>query len=202
MLSGGNIRQFSSNQEIFAQGDVALALPVVMAGRVKMTRFLEPGKEVIIGIFNEGDIFAIPPVFDGSSYPSTAVAMTDSKLLFVPREIFLDLLRESDELSFAVIGWMGEMLRNKTAAIQNLASSSPEYRVASVLIRLSKDTVSQEPVKIMLRREDIAKMTGLTTETTIRTVRKLAAKNAVVIKQGKIIVESLEPLKQIINACR
>ena len=51
----------------------------------------------------------------------------------VPREDFLQLLRENSDLSFAVIGWMCNMLREKTAIIQNLATSSPEHRIGTIL---------------------------------------------------------------------
>ena len=70
-----NLRTYAAGEEVFAQGEDAVFLPIVASGRVKMVHYLEPGKEVIIGIFEEGEMFAVPPVFDGKTYPSTAVAM-------------------------------------------------------------------------------------------------------------------------------
>ena len=54
----GNRREFGENQEIFAEGDKASFLPIVVSGRTKMVHFLENGKEVIIGIFHTGEMFA------------------------------------------------------------------------------------------------------------------------------------------------
>ena len=85
-----NIRTFTAGEEIFGQGDDAAFLPIVVAGQVKMLHYLEPGKEVIIGIFVDGEMFAVPPVFDGKTYPSTAVAMETSRLMLLEREEFLD----------------------------------------------------------------------------------------------------------------
>ena len=164
-----------------------------------MIHFLELGKEVIIGIFEAGEMFAVPPVFDGKSYPSTAVAMEETVLLLLQRRVFLDLLRESDEFAFAVIGWMSEMLREKTQTIQNLAMASPDHRVAAILLKLAQKDAALLPVKISLRREDIAKMAGLTTETTIRVVRRLAKRELVAIVHGKIIVESTGPLQRFLG---
>ena len=65
-------------------------------------------------------MFAVPPVFDGEPYPATVIAMEETELLLLHREDFLRLLRESHEFSFAVIGWMCEMLREKTSVIKNL----------------------------------------------------------------------------------
>ncbi len=91
---------------------------------------------------------------------------------------------------------MSEMLRQKTATIQNLATASPEHRVGTVLLRLAKDDGGEFPVRIALRREDIANIAGLTTETTIRVIRKLARDGIVRIEHGKIIIDDAEPLKQ------
>lgn len=191
----GKQRHFRENEEIFAGGDEAAFLPVVLSGQVKMIHFLEPGKEVIVGIFQDGEMFAVPPVFDGGQYPATAIAMEDTHLLMVYRKDFLDLLRNSSEFSFAVIDWMCGMLREKTATIQNLATASPEQRVGKVLLRLAERNPGGLPIKITLKRQDIARMAGLTTETTIRVIRKLAEQELITITHGKIYVGSTGPLQ-------
>lgn len=195
----GRTHNFGENEEIFAAGEEAAYLPVVLSGAVKMINFLEPGKEVIIGIFKPGEMFAVPPVFDGGRYPATAIAMEPSKLLLIERRDFLGMLRRSSELSFAVIGWMCGMLREKTATIQNLATASPDHRIGHVLLKLANGDASSSPVKITLRREDIAKMAGLTTETTIRVIRKLASRGLVKIVHGKIIVEDTKLLEAFVE---
>lgn len=196
----GHCKTFAVNCRIFSEGETAGFLPVVLSGKVKMVRFPEVGKEVIIGIFQDGDIFAIPPVFDGAPYPASAVAMEQTKLLLLDRQDFLRILGESSEFSLAVIGWMCGMLREKTETIQNLATASPEHRVGNVLLRLSGREDDKLPVKITLRRQDIAEMAGLTTETTIRAVRRLAEKNLFKIVRGKIILEEVESLQKYLAA--
>jgi CRP/FNR family transcriptional regulator len=192
-------KSFSENQIIFSEGDSSDFLPVVERGKVKMVRFPDVDKEVIIGIFEGGEMFAVPPVFDGAPYPSTAVAMEETTLLLLYRQDFLRLLRESSEFSFAVIAWMCEMLREKTATIKNLATASPEQRVGNVLLRLAEKEGAGATVKISLRRQDIAEMAGLTTETTIRVIRKLAERDLVKIVHGKIILEQAERLRRFLS---
>ncbi len=199
LKKAGRTKTFKASVEIFAEGEQADFLPVILSGKVKMIHFLEAGKEVIIGIFDQGEMFAVPPVFDGEPYPATAVAMEKSKILLLYRKDFLRLLEESSEFSFIVISWMCEMLREKTAAIQNLATASPEHRAGNVIVRLSKNETAQTaPVTIKVRRQDIAEMAGLTTETTIRAVRKLADKNLIKIERGKIIIDDIEPLREFL----
>jgi CRP/FNR family transcriptional regulator len=125
--------------------------------------------------------------------------MEETTLLLLYRKDFLRLLKESSEFSFAVIAWMCEMLREKTATIKNLATASPEQRVGNVLLRLAEKEGAESQFKIPLRRQDIAEMAGLTTETTIRVIRKLADKNLVKIVHGKIILERAEPLRRFLS---
>lgn len=191
---------YYEGSEIFAEGELAESLPIVLTGKVKMIRFLEAGKELIVGIFGAGEMFAVPPVFDGEPYPATAIAVKKTKLLLVSRKDFLRLLRESPEFSFAVIGWMCEMLREKTESIKNLATASPEHRAVQILVRMVDKTFpDNEPVKILLRRQDIAEMAGLTVETTIRAIRGLAAKNLVRIERGKIFIDDLDALRKFLS---
>lgn len=189
---------FLEGEEIFAEGEKADFLPIVRQGKIKMVRFPEVGKEIIIGIFSDGEVFAIPPVFDGKKYPSTAIAMEKTELLVLRRNDFLQLLRDSSEFSFAVIEWMCEMLREKTDTINNLATASPEHRVANILLRLAEKETYEKSVKITMRRQDIAEMSGLTTETTIRAVKKLADKNLLKIVHGKIILDQPENLRDFL----
>lgn len=191
----GRTKTFQSGEEIFAEGQQAEFLPIVIEGRVKILRFLDQGKEVIINIFQNGEVFAIPPVLDGKKYPATAIAMEKTKLLLIYRQDVLDLLAESSEFSSLTMSRMSELLRETTASIKNLATSSPEQRVGGVLFRLAKKEANGQPVKISLRRQDIAEMAGLTTETTIRATKRLADKNLLKIVHGKIVIEDPQSLK-------
>lgn len=188
LTSRGNLRTYHANEELFAAGERADYLPIIIKGKAKMVQFSEAGKEVIIGIFNDGEMFAVPPVIDGRVYPASAYSMTASQILLVHRDEFFDLLRDSHEFTVALLMWLSEMLRQKTGMIQTLAGGSAEQRIAGVLIRLFEAESGPSPIKITLRREDIARMAGLTTETAIRTIRNLAKQGVISIEKGKILI--------------
>lgn len=194
----GNISIYKKGALIFSEGENADLLPIVVSGKVKMLHFLEAGKEVIIDIFEKGEAFAVPPVFDGRKYPASAITMEETRLLLIGRGPFIELLRRSPDFSFYIIGWMCGMLREKTATIQYLATASPDARVAHVLLRLSEKEHTDSAVRITLLRRDIAEMVGLTTETTIRVIRKLAGRGLITITHGKIFVENPDRLREFL----
>jgi len=196
----GRRQRYNAGEEIFSEGAPAEFLPIVISGAVKMIRSPEVGRDIIIGMFREGEMFAVPPVFDGQPYPSSAFAFEKTVLLRIAREDFLRILRESPEFSFAVIDWMCEMLREKTSIIRNLAITSSERRVASVLLKLAAAAGANYPLKITVRRQDIAEMASVSTETAIRVIRRLADRGLFRIEHGKIIVDQVDSLREFLRA--
>jgi len=199
LMRSGAKKSFSANELIFSEGDDATFLPVMLTGRVKMVRYPEIGKEVILGVFQSGEIFAIPPALDGKRFPATAVAIEDSQLLILPRRDFLDLMESSSEFSTIVMGRMCGILRERVDTVQILATPSAEHRVASILLRLAGEIKDNEIKKISHRRQDIAEMSGLTLETTIRVIRKLEDRGYLKIVHGRIFLETTEHLRQFVR---
>jgi len=194
MLETAGRRRYNPGQEILLEGSKAKFLPIVVSGRVKMIRSPAVGKEIIIGYFRDAEMFAVPPVFDGGVYPASAYAMRDSELLLVPREEVLRIFAESAEFAFEIMAWMCEMIREKNAIIRNLAIQSSKLRVANVILKLVEERSGNLPVTITVRRQDIAEMASVTTETAIRIIRRLAQSGIFRIEHGKIIVDDVDPL--------
>ncbi|NNF00829.1 MAG: Crp/Fnr family transcriptional regulator [Pyrinomonadaceae bacterium] len=195
LIEIGRTKTFYAGSEIFRSGETAEFLPIVLEGKLKVVRFLEVGKEIILNLFSDGEMFAIPPILDGREYPATAIAIDDTKLLLIYKNEFDELLKNSPEFSSIVMSKMSELMRDITSSMENLAIASPEKRVGNVLLKLAAKETASGSVKISIRRQDIAEMAGLTTETTIREVRKLADKNLIEIVRGKIFIEDNEKLK-------
>src|SRR5688500_1318321 len=138
LLKVGIRRSFGANGQIFAEGSDAAFLPIILNGKVKLVRYPEVGKEVILGVFSPGDIFAIPPALDGKQFPATAVSLGETELLFVPRDKFLGLMESSKSFSSLIMGRMCDILRDRADTVRILATPSAEQRVAGVLLRLAE----------------------------------------------------------------
>jgi len=194
-----SLHMYHADEELFAVGDRADFLPIIVSGMVRMVQFPEVGKEVILDIFRDGQMFAVPPVIDGKSYPASAFAIEKTQILLLERRDFFEVLRESNEFTIAVLEWMSDMLRQKTATIRMLAGGTAEQRIAQVLVRLCDASGGSLPVKIALRREDIGKMTGLVTETVIRIVRRMKEKGLIRVERGKILVDESTGLRKLLS---
>ncbi|HUF05675.1 MAG TPA: Crp/Fnr family transcriptional regulator [Aridibacter sp.] len=199
LLSRCREKRFGEGRVIFSEGEDPMFLPFVREGRVKLVRHPGDGKELIIGMFSSGDVFAIPPAMDGKRFPATAIAMEPTDLLLLNTDEMRWLLKDSEEFSSLIMQAMCGILRDRadSAIIHNTPSS--EMRVAEVLLRLASGSRQELPVKIALRRQDIAEIAGITTETTIRAVRKLQARGLFRIDRGKIFIDSTGPLEDFLS---
>ena len=191
-------RQKSKGEAVFREGETADFLPIVSKGRVKVFRSAGPGKEVILNIFEPGDMFAIPPVFDGGSFPASATALEESEILCLFRNDFLSLVGASEEFSRFVFERMSGLLRDTTQSVRILAINDQKKRIASVIHWLASKE-GKTPYVVSIRRQDIAQIAGVATETAIRNIRALADAKIVGIENGKIVVDDLPGLSRFVN---
>ena len=93
---------------VFLEGDRATALNLLRAGRIKVIRETEAGREVIIRLIGPGEIFGGAGGWGESVYPASAVAQEDSVILHLPAAEFVRLLRTEPEFAVAVVRELGE----------------------------------------------------------------------------------------------
>src|SRR5690606_18780071 len=95
---GAEEMTYEKDDLILSEGKRADFYYQIKKGEVKMFNITEDGKEFVQGIFNMGDSFAEPPLFGDFPYPASAVATTDTSLLRLSREQFMELLRGYPEI--------------------------------------------------------------------------------------------------------
>ncbi|MCA9670408.1 MAG: cyclic nucleotide-binding domain-containing protein, partial [Myxococcales bacterium] len=106
--------ELSPGTEIYAEGDSADALFVVISGSVKLLR----GKDEI-GTVREGEAFGTWALFDEAPRVATAKANEDTLLLKVDRDEFLELLADRVDIVQAVFRAMVSRLRQLADVVQS-----------------------------------------------------------------------------------
>lgn len=190
---GATYKKVAKGDLIFMEGSLCRYYHQLVEGRVKWMNVDDSGKEFLQKIVLEGESFGELPLLDGGPYVASAVADADSLLIRLPKEIFLQLLRENVTIHFGFTRLMTERLRQKFILLKELASQDPERKV-STIIDMYKDVPDLnhdhcpecDKTKIALTRKEIADMTGLRVETVIRTIRHLHDKGKLTIQRGKV----------------
>ncbi|MEJ8844986.1 Crp/Fnr family transcriptional regulator [Lacibacter sp. H375] len=185
---GATFHNLEKGQVLFCEDDPAHFYYQVVEGRIKMCNCNEEGKEFIQGMFEAGESFGEPPLFDGGIYPASAEADEASVVIRLRKENFLQLLKENFDIHFGFTQTLARRLRFKSLISKEISSYGPMHRVSTLLqeYKKSRGIADNELLKIELTRQQIADMTGLRVETVIRAIRELERNGHLKIERGKV----------------
>jgi CRP/FNR family cyclic AMP-dependent transcriptional regulator len=192
-------RKYKKNMIIFMAGEPAEAVFFVKKGKVKIYKTTQDGKEHIIHIMSDGDVFAEACLFGVQPYPANAEAMDDSEIVMIKNKDLEHLLELHPQIAIQIIKVLSTRLKMVSSQIENLALRDAYGKTASLLIQLLKNEgvtlKNGATLKTELSRQDMANMVGLTRETFTRALSKLKQDKAIDIDKEQIIVLDFEKLK-------
>jgi CRP/FNR family transcriptional regulator len=191
--------RYDKDEFIFKEGDPAESFHVLLSGTVKCVKSSPEGKEAVLKVLAPGDLFCCEAaVFDGGEHPGCAKPMGPVKVL---KQAYFRLLKDNPEAALEIIRYLGHRLTESQETAKTFALERADQRVASLLARLAERVGKEMPggllLDMRLSRQDIADMTGLALETTIRTISKLT-RDGLLGKSGRsIVVKDLKGLKAL-----
>jgi len=183
--------RYAPGEPIFWEGDASDWLYIVGEGRVKVAKYTSSGKELIVAIFGPFNAFGEVAVFDGIPYPASASAVEDTTVLRIRRDDLLGFLGQNPSVALKIINLLGSRLREAHDRLRDMAGERVEQRIANVLLMLSAKMGSQIP----FTRQEIADMTGTTTETVIRTTTRFKDQGVINTNRGEISILDAEKLR-------
>lgn len=179
--------EVSTDERIYFEGDEAEYLYLVAMGKVKLVRNTDSGREVLLDILRGGEYFGSLTIFGGRVHTETAVAQTDCCILQISSVDFENILSEHPDVTRKVLEAVSKRLTESQEVVKQLSAYTVEQRIASALLRLAGKLgeVRGQDVLIQLpfSRQDLAAMTGATTETVSRVMSRFG--EAGVVKSGR-----------------
>ena len=188
---GAVVKNYRRHDDIFHERQVAFYFFQIVGGMVKMVNHGEE-HDFIQGFFTEGESFGEPPMIGEFPYPASAVAITDTQLLALPRKHFIELLRDHFDIHLYFTMHMCQRVQEKAEMMKALNLGLPEERILAAIdllkVKLSREKYSQGNYFVVpVTRQEIADMTGLRVETVIRKVGLLEEQGKVFIADRKIL---------------
>jgi len=187
---GATYKRYKSGEFIFQEGSGCTCYNQLVEGQVKWVNYNDEGKEFIQTLIEPGECFGEIPLFDDEPYVASAVALEESLVIKLPRNLFVQLVKENAEISFKFCNLLSHRLRYKFMLLKTNAFENPENRITALLTYYKKKKCieSDDSFKVNLTRQQIANMTGLRVETVIRTIRHLNEIGTLDIKNGKVFI--------------
>lgn len=162
------LMQRAANQPIIREGEPVEGFFVVTQGMVRVYKIAPDGRERILHIVRPPHAFAEAALFTAGGYPAFASAMEDSRLILVPREPFLRMLREQPDATLGVFESLSMWMHRLLDQLETETFLNARAKLASYLLReWRRQTVSGGGKQIHLAqpKKDVASQLGMAPET-------------------------------------
>ena len=190
---------YSKKQVVYAEGKRPRFLYYIKTGKVKAYKTNENGKEYITDLYSEGDFLGYPALIEDRNYDDTAVALEESEIIQIPKDDFQNFIYGDITVAGKFIRIITQNVKDKEERLLNLAYSSLRKRVSKALVDINgKFNTEGQSKPIEISREDIAQYVGTATESLIRTLSDFKSEKLIEIKDGKILINNVEKLKNLL----
>ena len=185
-------RRVRRGELVFSEGDPARFLPLLLVGRLKLSRSASDGREQVLHLVRAPASFAEAAVFGPGVFPATAVALEDGELATIARQDLLDLLRRRTEIALALLASLAIWLRRLADLVEGLALRTVEERVAAYLWsafrRVQPAPAPGSAIRLELPKQTIAAVCGTAPAVLSRTFRRLGATGVVTVSGRAVIL--------------
>ena len=192
---------FKVDEVICRSGEPAERLFVVAEGRVRLLKHSLTGRDILLDLLTPGEFFG---AFSGQAeevYSETAQAHFSCCILVIGREIFQQVLKRHPAVALKVIDIMARRLMAANERVHQLSALPVDARIASILLRLGNKFGEKRVVGLLLQvplsREDLAGMTGMTTESASRVMSQFQKDGLIRSGRGWVAVMNREGLEAI-----
>jgi CRP/FNR family transcriptional regulator, cyclic AMP receptor protein len=177
------VKKFNKNEVILIEAEESTYFYFIVSGKVKVIRYNEVGKELMLAIHKRLDYFGEMSILDGKTSPATIVAMEDSSIGFITKSNFVKLIMSNEKSLQQLLNLLCSRLRDAWSMLNifGFSEASDKIRAALKIFSQKFGTADQRGtiISIKLTHKDIANFAAVSRETASRVISTL-------IKSGEI----------------
>ena len=188
LLKACRIHTIQEGQFLFHQYDASNVFYLLSLGMVKLFRLTPNGSEKVIEIIRAGQVFAEAVMFMGAKqYPVNAVAIKDSKVISIQSSVYKDILQESPEVCFNLLGDLSQRVHRRLNEVERLSLHNATFRLVNYLLDFKKNIQQdREDIHLDVSKQIIASQLAITPETLSRILKQLSNKQLIEIHDDHI----------------
>ena len=185
---------------IFSEGEYPVGLICLSNGKVKVYKEGIGGRDQIIRMAKPVGFIGYRALFAEERHKATAVAIEDSTICIIEKETLFTVMKNNNALTMNIIKAFATELGFTINRIVSLTQKHVRGRLAESLLFLM-DTYGFETdgktLKIYLRREELASLSGMTTSNAIRTLSNFSVESIIALNGKSIKILDVNKLKFI-----
>jgi len=193
----GSPRRLPHDAVIVRQGAHAARLYLLEQGAVRLSRVTVDGREVVVGVLGEGDVFGEAAILGG---PSPVEARTIGPSLVVGFEVehLPDLIAGSPHAGIALVRKLAARVHRTELilgdALTTDLSTMISRRLRDLAVARGASRSATGAVAVAVTQDELARMVGASREAVNRSLRTLAARDLVRTHRRALVIPDLEAL--------
>ena len=150
---------------VYNSGDQDELVYFIETGQIKLLMLSSEGKECLLAIYSDGDIFGELCLSGLGGRLETATAMKATVLKQIPcAQFFARLTRDS--LSEGFVRYLAARIADQQQVIANLVTVDSEQRLGQTLLQLARTMGKKDPrsirIELKITHEELSEMVGTT----------------------------------------
>lgn len=190
-------QEFKRGRTIFSEGDEGTGFYVVVSGRVKIFKLSAEGKEQILHIFGPGEPFGEVPVFAGLRFPAHAETLEHSRIFFLDRKDFVNLILKEPSLALNMLAILSKRLRRFTQLVEDLSLREVPGRLAAYLLYLSNRQDGTDELELDIPKGQLASILGTIPETLSRILGKMTQMGLIEVQGRRIRLTDRKAMEEL-----
>jgi CRP-like cAMP-binding protein len=157
--------RIARHASVYNSGDKDEMVYFIESGQIKLLMLSSEGKECLLSIYSEGDIFGELCLSGLGARSETATAMKTTILKQIPcSQFFARLTRDS--LSEGFVRYLAARIADQQQVIANLVTVDSEQRLGQTLLQLARTMGKKDPrsirIELKITHEELSEMVGTT----------------------------------------
>lgn len=203
LLAHAKVSRVTKGERAFEQGEQAHSFFLLLDGTIRVVKTTPDGEQIIARFIVTGELFGLSEAMGLTAYPANAVAAVDCIVLAWSNTIWAETIAQHPTFATNTYQTIGTRLQESQDRIMEMATERVEQRVASAIIKLTKQTGRNTADGILIdfpiSRQDISEMTGTTLHTVSRLLSNWEQNGLVKSGRKKITVAKTQALELIAN---
>lgn len=190
-IARGEVKSWPAGTQLITEGDRGDAVYFLLSGKAKVTLYGEEGREIVLSILKEGDMFGEMSIIDDKPRSANVEAVKEIECLVINKAAFIEYLSTHHRVYMKFFSYLTGRLREATRQIGGLALLDVCGRIAHTLIGMSKNGASTKDKVAVIERpthEELAALIGSSREVVSRALKKMSQEGYIKIEKGRILL--------------
>jgi CRP/FNR family cyclic AMP-dependent transcriptional regulator len=187
---------FSKAQQIYAEGDTADRLYIVVSGAVKLSRTSSFGR--MLTIVGPREMFGALSLFDPGPRMASATALSDVSAVAIDHDTIRSMIRKHPDVAQRFLQILARRLKRADDDIADLAFIDGTGRVAKRLLQLARRMGTPEAGALRvvhhLTQVEIAQLAGVSRETANQSMAYFTRRGWITADRRTILIRNAERL--------